>query len=121
MTDARLEKMVAAVLRTGVLLAAMVVAGGGLCYVVEHGSDPAGYHAFHGVADQYRTLGAILKAVAQGDCRGVIQLGLLVLIATPVVRVGLALAGFALERDRTYIIVTAMVLAILLLSLVGRI
>jgi uncharacterized membrane protein len=121
MTDVRLETMVAAVLRTGVLLAAAVVLGGGFCYLIEHGSDPAGYRAFHGVADQYRQLGTILKAVAQGDCRGIIQLGLLLLIATPVVRVGLALVGFTLERDRTYIIVTAIVLAILLLSLVGRI
>ncbi len=121
MTDIRLEKMVAVVLRTGVMLAAAVVLGGGLCFVIQHGSDPTGDHAFHGVADQYRHAGGIVGAAARGDCRGIIQLGLLLLIATPVVRVGLALTGFALERDRTYIIVTALVLAILLLSLIGRI
>ncbi len=121
MTDIRLEKMVSVLLRTGVLLAAAVVLGGGLCFVIGHRSEPAGDHAFHGVASQYRQLGGILKATAQGDCRGIIQFGLLLLIATPVMRVGLSLVGFVFERDRTYIIVTAIVLAILLLSLLGRI
>ena len=52
---------------------------------------------------------------------GIVQLGLLLLIATPVVRVGLALVGFGLERDRTYVTVTAIVLAILIVSLIGKI
>jgi uncharacterized membrane protein len=121
MTDLRLEKMVAVLLRTGVLLAAAVVLGGGMCYVMQHGSEAAGDHSFHGVAAEYRIPRGILTAAAQGDCRGIIQLGLLLLIATPVMRVGLSLVGFAVERDRTYMVVTAIVLAILLLSLIGRI
>jgi uncharacterized membrane protein len=121
MTDIRLEKMVAMVLRTGVLLAAAVVLAGGLCFVIQHGSEPAGEHVFQGVAVEYRVPGAILSSAVHGDCRGIIQLGLLLLIATPVVRVGLSLVGFAVERDRTYMIVTAIVLVILVFSLIGRI
>jgi uncharacterized membrane protein len=45
------------------------------------------------------------------------QLGLLVLIATPVVRVAFSVAGFALERDRLYVAITLAVLAVLLGSL----
>jgi uncharacterized membrane protein len=121
MTDIRLEKMVAVVLRTGVTIAALVVLGGGLCYLIQHGSDAPGDQTFHGVAAVYRNPRAILTAALHGDCLGVIQLGLLLLIATPVVRVGLALAGFALERDRIYMTVTAIVLLILVVSLVGKI
>jgi uncharacterized membrane protein len=121
MTDTRLEKMVALVLRTGVIVAAVVVLGGGLCYLIQHGSDAPGDRAFHGVAAVYRNPRAILIAAVGGDCLGIIQLGLLLLIATPVVRVALSLAGFALERDRTYVTVTAIVLVILLISLIGKI
>jgi uncharacterized membrane protein len=45
------------------------------------------------------------------------QAGLLVLIATPVVRVGVSLVVFVLDRDRLYAAITAAVLGLLLLSL----
>jgi uncharacterized membrane protein len=54
-----------------------------------------------------------------GRGRGLIQLGLLFLIATPIARVGFSIVGFALERDRMYVIFTLIVLAILLYSLLG--
>ena len=44
------------------------------------------------------------------------QLGLIVLVATPIVRVAASLVGFALEGDRLYVGITAVVLAILLAS-----
>jgi uncharacterized membrane protein len=49
--------------------------------------------------------------------RGIIQLGLLLLIATPVARVAFSVAAFAFQRDRLYVVVTLVVLAILLYSL----
>jgi uncharacterized membrane protein len=47
-----------------------------------------------------------------------IQLGLLLLIATPVARVAVAIVGFALERDRLYTVISLIVLLILLASLI---
>jgi len=47
------------------------------------------------------------------------QAGLLVLVATPVVRVMASVVAFALERDRLYTAITLAVLAILLISLFG--
>jgi uncharacterized membrane protein len=51
--------------------------------------------------------------------RGIIQLGLLLLIATPVARVAFSIFGFAQERDRMYVVFTVIVFAILLWSLLG--
>ena len=51
--------------------------------------------------------------------RGIIQLGLLFLIATPVARVVFSIWGFAEERDRMYVVFTVIVLAVLLFSLAG--
>jgi uncharacterized membrane protein len=121
MTDQRLERWVAQVLRAGVLIAAAVVLGGGICYVIGNGHDTPSFSPFHAEPVEYRQLSGIFSAAMHGDCRGVIQLGLVLLIATPVVRVALSLAGFAAERDRTYSTVTAIVLVILIVSLMGKI
>lgn len=48
--------------------------------------------------------------------QAIIALGLLLLIATPVLRVAVSIVAFALERDRRFVVITALVLAILLLS-----
>ena len=49
--------------------------------------------------------------------RGLIQFGLLLLIAVPVARVAFSVVAFALQRDRTYVVVTLIVLAVLLYGL----
>jgi uncharacterized membrane protein len=51
--------------------------------------------------------------------RGIIQLGLLLLIATPVARVAISVVAFAVQRDRLYVAITLLVLAILLCSLMS--
>jgi uncharacterized membrane protein len=50
---------------------------------------------------------------------GIIQLGLLFLIATPVARVAFAAFAFAVERDWLYVAVSTFVLLVLLYSLLG--
>ncbi len=54
-----------------------------------------------------------------GSSRGTIQLGILLLIATPVARVLLLVLGFAWQRDRTYVLVSLVVLGLLVYSLFG--
>ncbi len=49
-----------------------------------------------------------------------IQLGLLLLIATPVARVGCSVVGFLRERDPTYVVLTLIVLSVLLYTLIFR-
>ena len=58
-----------------------------------------------------------LGGVAGFQCRGIIQFGLVLLIATPVARVAFSVAAFALQRDNTYVAITLIVLAVLLFSL----
>jgi uncharacterized membrane protein len=61
----------------------------------------------------------ILGQVRAWRGRGIIQLGLLLLIATPVARVAFSVVAFALERDRLYVGITLIVLAVLAFSLAG--
>jgi uncharacterized membrane protein len=117
MDDKRLETMIGELLRSGVILAAGVVLLGGALYLTGHSHDPVSYKTFNPGGSDVRSLAGIVKSAAHLQSEGLIQLGLLLLIATPVARVAVAVAGFALERDRLYTIVSLIVLVILVLSL----
>ena len=115
--DKRLERILSVLLRTGVMLSAAIVFLAGACFLVRHGNQLPDYHVFHGAPAEYRSIPGILAAVSGSDCLAMIQFGLLMLIATPVARVAFSLAGFALERDRTYVAITVIVLLVLIYSI----
>jgi uncharacterized membrane protein len=119
MTDQKLEIIIANLLRTGVILAAAVVLIGGIGFLLHHGQQPPAYHDFHGEPAAYRTLPGIAAAAVRFDWLAVIQLGLLLLITPPIVRVAFALVAFGLEKDRVYAIVTTIVFAVLLYGLIA--
>ncbi len=115
--DTRLENLLGNVLRIGVLAAASVVLAGGLVFLVRHGSEPPPYHVFRGEPSDLRSVGGIVGDVFDVRGRGLIQFGLLLLIATPITRVVLSAIAFAAERDRRYVVFTLIVLAVLIYSL----
>ena len=117
--DEQLEKIVSGLLIAGVSLSAAVVLIGGLGLLWQLGAQGADYHTFRGVAEQYRSFRGTVRAAASLDWRGMIQLGLVMLIITPIARVAFSLVGFALERDTRYAALTALVLAILIYSFVA--
>lgn len=106
-------------LRYGVWLASITVFVGGMIYLIRHGMEPVDYQIFRGEPDAFRSPSGIINAVLDGRGRGVIQLGLLVLIATPVLRVILSLLFFISKRDLQYILITALVITGLAYSLLG--
>jgi len=118
-TDRKIEDIVGNLLISGVLLSAFVVAVGGAIYLIRHGLAPAGYHVFRGEPSDLRSLPGIFHSALGLSGRGIIQLGLVLLIATPVARVAFAIWGFAEEHDRLYLTFTGIVLIILLYSLLG--
>jgi uncharacterized membrane protein len=116
-TDRRLEIVISVLLRTGVLISAAVVLLGGVCFLSRHGQEQPEYRVFHGTPQIYRSVSGVIHAAGPSNCPAVIQLGLLLLILTPVARVAFSLVGFAFERDHTYVLLTSIVLAILIYSL----
>ena len=117
MDDRRLEAIIGNLLQAGVLLAAAIVTVGGLLYLAQHYSQHVSYRSFQPGGPDLRTLAGIVQSAASLHSEGLIQFGLLLLIATPVARVAFAVVGFALERDRLYVVVSLIVLAILAFSL----
>lgn len=119
--DYRVEQIIGRLLQLGVLLAATVVLVGGIMLLVQYGSHVAAFQIFRGEAANLRSVGGIIRSALEGDARGIVQLGLLLLIATPVARVALTLCAFALQRDRLYVVTTLIVLSLLLYGLIwGR-
>ncbi|HLM81490.1 MAG TPA: DUF1634 domain-containing protein [Terriglobales bacterium] len=117
--DRRIEVILGNLLRSGVLLPAAVVLSGACVYLSRHAHEPADYRIFRGEPSEFRTIAGVIHSVLNGRGRGLIQLGLLLLIATPIARVAFSIVGFAIERDRMYVAFTLIVLAILLYSLLG--
>lgn len=118
-TEERFEGVLGHVLRWGVVSAAAVVALGAAVFLVRHGSEFPVYQVFRGEPSDLKSVPGILSDAAGGRGRGLIQLGLLLLIATPVTRVVLSVVVFVLQRDRRYVLITLVVLAVLLYSLFG--
>jgi uncharacterized membrane protein len=112
-----MEQLIGNLLRCGVLLAAAVVVLGGVVYLAQHGGGRPAYHVFQGEPTALRNLHDIVVGAVNLESRSVIQLGLLLLIATPVARVAFSLVAFAVQGDRMYVVITAIVLAVLAYSL----
>jgi uncharacterized membrane protein len=118
-SDERFERIIGNLLSAGVFLSASIVLSGGFIYLTHFGKSKADYAVFRGEPDNLKSAQAILRYALEFHGRGIIQLGLLLLIATPVARVAFSIFGFALQGDRMYVIFTLTVLLILLYSLFG--
>lgn len=117
--DLEIEIIIGHLLRTGVILAGIVVFIGAAFYLVRHGHEAPNYTAFRGEPENLKKPAEIIQGVMHMSARAIIQLGLLLLIATPVARVLFSAIAFALERDTMYVVITLLVLAVLLYSLFG--
>lgn len=118
-TDQRIDEWMGVLLRTGVMLAAGVVLVGGVVYLTRHHVPATDYRTFQGEPEDLRSVPGILRGAATLRGRGLIQLGLLILIATPIARVGYSFAAFLVQRDWLYVCVTVIVLGLLCYSLLG--
>jgi uncharacterized membrane protein len=118
-TDERVDTVIGRLLQAGVLLSSAIVLAGGILYLVRYGGTHPSYAQFAGEPISLHTIHGIVSSALALESRGIIQFGLLVLIATPVARVVFSVFAFILERDWTYVLVTLIVLAILSYSLVA--
>lgn len=114
--DQRVEEIISYLLRAGVLISALLVFAGGVIYLVRHGSEIPHYKTFRGEPQEFRTVRGLLSMDVLAHGKGLIQIGLILLILTPIARVGFSVAAFLMERDWIYVAVSVIVLGILLYS-----
>ena len=118
-SELRRARAVGRLLRSGVILAAALIAVGAVPYLAGRGLSRPDYGVFRPEPPVLRSASGILRDALSGDAAGIIQLGFLVLLATPVARVAFLLGAFARAGDRLYVVVSALVLAVLAFSLLG--
>ena len=118
-TDERMDQIIGNLLRIGVAAAAAIVLVGGIYYLIQHGAAAPDYQAFHGEPKRLRSISEIIITAFSLRSRSIIQLGLLLLILTPIARVVFSVFAFALQRDRTYVVATLIVLGILVYNIIG--
>ena len=112
-----MEQIVGRLLQVGVLVATFVVVVGAVALLATRGAAVMDFSRFQGTTSELRSVGGVLDGVARRDPGAIVQLGLIVLIATPVARVALTLVAFVLQRDRLYVALTTVVLTVLLYGL----
>ena len=106
------------VLRGGVILSATVILIGFILLLVHLGEKP-GFAMSIGAFPH--TLGQVWSGLLIFHPQAIIVTGLLLLIVTPVITVTTSLVAFAVERDRRFVVIACVVLAILLASmLIGK-
>jgi uncharacterized membrane protein len=115
--DRSIELVIGKLLRAGVVLSASVVSIGGILYLLRHGGEITDYRTFRGELSTLRSVPGIVHGALHLTGRGIIQLGLLLLIATPIARVIFSAIAFARERDYLYVAFTLAVLGVLAYSL----
>jgi uncharacterized membrane protein len=118
-TDERMEAIISAILRTGVIAATIFVLSGGIGVLLRSGGETPDFHVFKGEPAAYTSVPQIARRTLSRDWAAWIQFGLLVLIATPFVRVLFSILAFAAQGDRTYVAIATIVAGILLYSLFG--
>ena len=118
-SDAGIDELIGDLLRVGVIVSSLIVLVGGGLYLKRHGTELPSYHMFYGEPSELRSVLGIMKEAYSFSGRGIVQFGLLLLIATPVMRVAFTVVAFMIQRDRIYVGVTLIVLSVLLFSLAG--
>src|SRR5215468_11280820 len=120
-SEEKAEETMSNLLRFGVLLSAAFVLIGGVFYLLRYGGMRPNYEIFRGEPQELRSAPSTIAFALQGHRRGIIQAGLLLLIATPIARVVFSVYVFFREKDRLYVAITLLVLVVLLYSLIwGR-
>ena len=117
------EKLISITLRTGVVVSVAIMLVG---VVVTFAHHPDYFHSRPALGELTNsreifanTLGAVGRGVRDVRGQSIAMLGILLLIATPVMRVAISVVLFAAQRDRRYVLITAVVLALLLTSLIS--
>ena len=114
-----MQLLLGRVLRAGTVISVSVVLFGGVIYLYRHGTSIANYREFNGIPDFIRHAGSLVKGASELKGQAIIQLGIILLIATPIIRVMFSTIGFVLEKDYLYTGISLLVLLIIFASMIS--
>jgi len=116
----KVEIAISLVLRIGVIISVLVILAGLVMMFIHHPrafDAGSSYRALVAPnADFPHSLGQLRQSLAAGAGRGVVVLGVLLLILTPILRVAVSVLSFVYEKDPPMVIATLFVLSVLIFS-----
>ncbi|MBB1138434.1 DUF1634 domain-containing protein [Myroides sp. WP-1] len=116
-TDNQLQNIIGNVLRYGVLSALTVTLLGGIILLAKDAQQVVSFSTF---VEKDQNLFVVFQTILQGvkewDGASIIFLGILLLFLTPALRLLLSLFSFILEKDKLYVVITLIVIAVIILS-----
>jgi len=118
-SDEKMDLIIGNILRVAVIISALFVIVGAAIYLWHHGMEMPKYGVFSGIPRGLSNLNEIIADAWHVKSLGIIQLGLLILLFTPVARVAYSVFAFLVQRDYMYVVFTLIVLTVLLLSIMG--
>jgi|SRR6185503_6818251 len=117
--DRDMQQLLGHVLRTGTMVSITVVFIGGAFFIYRHGQSIPDYHKWNGIPNFIRTASGIFHGIGALKGQAMIQLGIVLLIATPILRIVFSTIGFVLEKDYMYIGISLLVLGIIFFSMLS--
>ena len=104
------------ILRSGVFIAGAIVIIGAFFFLVRHGSEVPNYQIFKPDTFSLSDFKDLFKGIIALRSASIMELGILMLIATPVLRVCFSVLAFIYEEDYLYVVFTIIVLLVLIFS-----
>lgn len=114
-----MQLLLGRVLRAGTVISISIVFFGGVIYLHRHGHFIANYKVFTGTPAFLHQSGSLFDGVMALRGQAIIQTGILLLIATPILRVIFSAVGFILEKDYLYVGISLLVLLIIFTSMLS--
>jgi len=114
--DRSIETILGNLLRIGVIIAGSVVIIGAVLFLVRHGLEIPSYHIFKPDSFNFSDFRDLFKGIITFRSVSIMELGILLLIATPILRVLFSVFAFAYEKDYMYVVFTVIVFIILIFS-----
>ena len=117
--DTDMQLLLGRVLRAGTFISIAIVLFGGVVFLYKHGESLPDYRKFKGIPAFLQHLHGLFKSAAHLKGQAIIQLGIILLIATPIMRVMFSAVGFILEKDFMYFGISILVLLIIFTSMLS--
>lgn len=116
-TDAVIEKNLGALLRIGTLISSLIVLIGGLMYLAQHGNDPVPFELLQQAPITSSIKNVWLEAFSFTPL-GIVQLGLLILVGTQILRVAFLFIFYVSIQDYWFTSFCGFVLLVLIYSFI---
>ncbi len=118
----QVEILISNLLKAGVLISLGIIVLGTVVTFIHHPDYLSSHTDLQKLTTNAavfpRTPSEMLTGLGRFEGRSIVILGLLLLVATPVLRVAVSIVAFVYQRDLVFVLITTTVLALLLLSFV---